>query len=435
MPLTALTGSRLRERRRSLGRRQADVAAAAGISASYLNLIEHNRRRVAGDVLIRLAAALDMDVGVLEAGAAAGLADGLRSAAAETGGDRGATVAAELDRLEDFIGRFPGWAGVTAGLQARVGQLEQAVAALNDRIAHDPHLGLALHDMLSAVSSVRSTAAILAETDDLEPEWRLRFHGNLQADSERLALGAEALVAYLEGTEAEATSGVVSPQDELDGWLDRRGWHLAELEADPDADLTGEIAGLATAAGRDLARDWVAQARVDRLALPLVRLEAALESFGPDPARIAAQAGADVLAVMRRIATRPGATEGLVICDAAGALIFRKPTEGFRPPRFGAACALWPLFGALARPGLPVEARLRFAGRGGRPFLARAWGQQSHPGGFAGVEVRQAGMLLLPLPGPARAEDLRAVGATCRICPETGCPARREASILSESIR
>ena len=51
MPLTALTGSRVRERRLALGMRQADLARDAGISASYLNLIEHNRRRVAGDVL------------------------------------------------------------------------------------------------------------------------------------------------------------------------------------------------------------------------------------------------------------------------------------------------------------------------------------------------------------------------------------------------
>ena len=38
-----LTGTRIRERRLALSRRQADVARAAGISPAYLNLIEHNR--------------------------------------------------------------------------------------------------------------------------------------------------------------------------------------------------------------------------------------------------------------------------------------------------------------------------------------------------------------------------------------------------------
>ncbi len=46
MPMTALTGSRLRERRTALGLRQSDLAERAGISPSYLNLIEHNRRNV-----------------------------------------------------------------------------------------------------------------------------------------------------------------------------------------------------------------------------------------------------------------------------------------------------------------------------------------------------------------------------------------------------
>ena len=152
MPLNALTGSRVRERRLALGLRQAEVAKATGISASYLNLIEHNRRRIAGDVLRRLAQALATEVDALEEGAPDDLAEALRAAAQEPGGER-----AELERLDEYLGRFPGWAGVTAGLRQRIGQLERAVAALNDRIAHDPHLGAALHEVLSAVSSVRST--------------------------------------------------------------------------------------------------------------------------------------------------------------------------------------------------------------------------------------------------------------------------------------
>ena len=80
MPLNALTGSRVRERRLALGLRQAEVAKATGISASYLNLIEHNRRRIAGDVLRRLAQALATEVDALEEGAPDDLAEALRAA-------------------------------------------------------------------------------------------------------------------------------------------------------------------------------------------------------------------------------------------------------------------------------------------------------------------------------------------------------------------
>ena len=49
MARTALTGTRVRERRLRIGMKQADLARAAGISPAYLNLIEHNRRRVGAE--------------------------------------------------------------------------------------------------------------------------------------------------------------------------------------------------------------------------------------------------------------------------------------------------------------------------------------------------------------------------------------------------
>ena len=66
----------------ALGLRQADLAATAGISASYLNLIEHNRRRIAEDLLTRLAAALDVSLDSLQESHAEGRLDALRAAAA-----------------------------------------------------------------------------------------------------------------------------------------------------------------------------------------------------------------------------------------------------------------------------------------------------------------------------------------------------------------
>ena len=226
MPMTALTGTRLRERRLAMGLRQAEVAKAAGVSASYLNLIEHNRRRATGEVLAALAQALEVPVAALAEGAGGTLIEDLRVAAASVGEG----LRAEVDRVEDFVGRFPGWAAVVVALQRRGAGLERALEAMNDRMSHDPHLSASLHEVLSSLSSVRSTAAILAETEDIDPEWRARFHRNLHVDSERLAAGAEALVAYLDGSDLADEQGILSPQEELEAWLTERGWHLPELE-------------------------------------------------------------------------------------------------------------------------------------------------------------------------------------------------------------
>lgn len=421
MPMTTLTGSRVRERRLALGLRQAEVARAAGVSASYLNLIEHNRRKIGDAVLERLAGVLGIEVRALGVGAQAALIEDLRAAAAFGG------AAAEVDQADEFVGRFPGWAAAVTALHARAALLERAVEALNDRMSQDPHLSAALHEVLSAVSSVRSTAAILAETEDIAPEWRARFHGNLHADSERLALGAEALVAYLDSADL-AEEGIAAPQEELEAWLGAQGWHLAALEeAGPEA-LEAAVAGLASGAARALAAAYVRRAATDAVAMPLGPFEAALRAEGGDPERVARVFGVGVLAVFRRLATRPGAEEGLVVCDASGTLVFRKPAAGFPLPRFGAACPLWPLYTALSRPMSPVLAEVETAGRAGARFSVRAFCQPRFPLGFGGPEVREAAMLILP---GGVGEGALPIGSTCRICPRGACVARREPSIVA----
>ncbi|MFN6979462.1 MAG: helix-turn-helix domain-containing protein, partial [Gemmobacter sp.] len=292
MPLTALTGTRIRQRRSLIGLQQAELARAAGISASYLNLIEHNRRKVAGGVLTRIAGALGVDAAALTGGAEATLLDDLREAAsaavwggaaAPAGGTR-----PEIDRIEDFVSRFPGWAALVVAQVRRIAQLDRAVEALSDRMSHDPHLSAALHEVLSAVAAVRSTATILTDTPNLEPVWRSRFERNLAADSARLAHGAEALVAYLDAV-SEQDSAIAAPLEEREAWLAARGWTLPEPETGEAA--LPEAPELASAAARSLAADWIATAQRDAAALPLSRLGAHLAGAGagagPDPGAIA----------------------------------------------------------------------------------------------------------------------------------------------------
>lgn len=424
MPLSTLTGTRLRERRLATGLRQSDVAAAAGMSASYLNLIEHNRRKVTPEVAERLSKVLGLDAAALAGDSEAALLDGLRSAA-------GRTVAgpAEVDRLEEFVGRFPGWAALVAELEGRVQELERAVAALNDRMTHDPHLSQSLHELLSSLASVRATAAILAETPDLSRDWADRFHRNLHGDSERLATGAEALVAYLDAGSTMAEQGIAAPQEEVEDWLSRRRWTVGDEELAEG--LAGEVAGLASTAARSLATAHLARVARDAVALPMATLTEAVARYGPDALAVAGALALDPVLVMRRMAAMPSLEAGLVICDGSGTLTFRKPAAGFPLPRFGAACPLWPLYAALGRPMQPVEAVVEVAGQPGRHYRVVAWGCLTHPAGPRGPELREAAMLVLPGEPGAGAADV--VGSSCRVCPRKDCPARREPSILSEA--
>lgn len=423
MPGIALTGSRIREHRTQQGMRQADLAARAGVSASYLNLIEHNRRRVAGEVLARLAQALGLDAGLLEAGAQGALIEDLRGAAS------GGEVTVELNRLEEFAGRYPGWAGLVAAQYRRGAVLERSVEALSDRMTHDPHLSATLHEVLSALSSVRATAEILSETENLEMGQRQRFQGNLQQDAERLAVGAGALVAYLDGSE-RPTEGITAPQDEVEAWLGGWGWHFAEIDAGDFTGFEAKVLELPSSAARVLARAWGSQAMQDAAALPLAAFRAAVVDLGPDPALLARRFGVGMLVVFRRLAMLPGSGFGLVVCDGSGTLIFRKAVEGFGVPRYGAACPLWPIYTALSRPMSAVSAVVEMAGHVAQRFAVRAFCQVTQAGGFGGVELREAAMLIWPQAG--QTGDALGVGSTCRICARHACVARREPSILAQ---
>lgn len=446
MPRAALTGTRIRALRTARRLAQADLARLAGVSPSYLNLIEHNRRRAGPTLLAAIAGALQVPADALAEEAGDALVEALRTAAgAAKAGPPGAegAVLPELDRIEEFAGRFPGWAGLLAALQARLQAQEQAIERLSDRMAHDPNLAAALAEIVSAVTAVQSTAAILAETDDLEPEWRARFHANVHGDSIRLAHAAEALVAWLDASGQE--TGLASPLEELEAWLARRGFHLPEAEPGGDAAAEGveEAPELASQAGRALARDWLERSRAEARALPAGRLAGALarqlaEGEGLDPGRLAAELGVAPGLVLRRLAALPADPGlprfGLVLCDGSGTLTFRRPIPGFALPRFGGACAVWPLFEALQQPGRPCGGLLETTARPPQRFLAFALAEPRGPARFAGPPAWEAAMLLTPaspsVVGPVAGGAVRAVGAGCRICPLAECPARREPTIV-----
>lgn len=426
MPRGALTGSRIRDRRVAAGLRQADLARAAGISPSYLNLIEHNRRRIGGKLVADIARALGCEVSALTEGAEAVLLAGLREAAAVPAG-RGA----ELERTEEFAGRFPGWATLLAERHARVERLEREVSALSDRLAHDPQLSASLHELLTAVTAIRSTASILAGTDDLDPAWMGRFLGILDAEGRRLAEGAEALVRYLDGP-AAAESAAATPQEEVEAFFAARNWQLPELEAEgadeeTAAALVEGAAEFESAAGRALGREAALRYLADARRLPLADVLPMAEAPAGE---IAAAFGASPETVLRRLSTLPGCEAGLVIADAAGAITFRRPIAGFPLPRHGAACPLWPVFQALSRPAVPLAALVRMPGAAAPVLRAEAIAHTVGAPAFDGPTVFAAVMLLRPAQAEGRTLPL---GATCRICPRTECGARREPSILGEA--
>ncbi len=429
-PPSRLTGTRIRERRLGQGARQADLARQVGISPSYLNLIEHNKRPIAGKLLLDIARALGVDAGELSGGAEVALL-GLLSAA----GTRLPEAEAELERVGELAGRFPGWARVIAAQHQRIRALERLTAALSDRLSHDPQLAASLHEVLSTVTAIRSAVSILSEGGELDPEWQARFLRNVAEDTARLSEAAQGLAGFLE-TGAAAQGEHLSPQEELTAFLEERGWFFAPLEPGGWAGVEALIGGagdvLASAAARALARDWLTRYQRDAESLPVARFAGLWRDCAGDPLKVATRAQVPVSRVLRRAAcSGESAAPGLVICDGTGTLTTRRELPGFPVPRFGAACPRWPLFQALAQPGRPIRARVEMPGEPRQSFTCIAIAEASWPDGLEGLPVYESTMLITADTAPHAGPPLL-VGPGCRICPRAACPSRREASILAE---
>lgn len=424
-------GSRIRERRMALSMRQADLASSIGISASYLNLIEHDKRRIGGKLVVSIAQVLGVEPTLLSEGAEAALIAALREAAVVQ-----ADVEPELDRIDEFAARFPGWAQLVRA-QHRMGlRLERTVETLSDRLAHDPELAAAMHEVLSMVTAVHSTAGILHENRELEPEWRARFHRNLSEDSQRLADSSQLLVNYLDGAK-EAEARMTSPRDELHSFLSEAGYFFADLEEGGNVeDIMSQSEFLRSQGAKFMARDILLDYRANATLMPLREFEKAHQEYGPDITALAKRFGASLPAVMRRLAFVPETlldqSYGLVRCDMAGTMIYRKEIQGFSLPRYSAACPKWPLFRALVRPGQAIVEVVEFAAREMEQFQCFAISEPQGTPQFGQETTFSATMLIAP--NTERLSPSNQVGAACRICSVGDCPARSEPSILIDGI-
>lgn len=429
MTESAITGTRIRQQRLSQGLRQSALAQKAGISPSYLNLIEHNRRRIGGKILLRLAEALNVEPQILSQGGEAALVAGLREAAAEPG-----DTLPEAERLEEFVGRFPGWAQLLVQAHRRGEDRERMVQALINRLAHDPHLAESIHEVLSVVAAIRSTASILVETPALEPEWQARFHRNINEDAHRLTEGAEALVQYLEAAPGSDTD-IRSPQDELDQFLAAHAYHFAALEQGGDIDALVQRSDVLTLPSAvHLARAALAQYVEDAARLPIAGMARALRHLGCDPVQLAQHLGVGLPVMLRRLAALPEEMVGplgLVVVDGSGTMVMRKPLEGFAVTRLAGSCPLWPVFRVLAQPGAALRQVIVQPGRDARAVTALACAEPVGPPIVNMPPLLRGVMLLSPdlggdaAPGP--------VGSSCRICARQGCVARREPSVLQDN--
>ena len=451
----AIVGTRIRERRRALGITQVELSRRIGISASYLNLIERNKRGIAGPLLRRTATALELGLDDLDGAAERRLLETLAELAHTP--DL-AALGVETASAGELIGRYPGWARALAALARAERAATGEARALADRLTHDPFLGDAVHRMLTRIAAVRSAAEILTEYPELPPERRTRFLAIVNEEAQALTDVGEALAAYFD--KAEETHRALTPTDEVEALFEARENRFEEIEAAAEAAgrqrgaagprgetareeaerLLGETVAaviarqpeVETAPARARAHAALIDYAAAALLAPLPEFAARAAALGYDLEALSDAFGLEAETVCRRLLALSGEGVprfGYFRVNAAGTVIERRGLTGLVAPRYAPACPLWVLYRAQQSPEAVLRQRALFPTGERFVFLARA--HHAGPAGFGRQRHYLTDMLALSeadarltVYAPDPGVPLEEVGPACRVCPRRGCPHR-----------
>lgn len=216
-------GQRIRNSRKDKGLTQSDLAEAIGISPSYLNLIEHDKRMIGGKLMKRIAEALHVEIGWLSGTEDARLAQDIveltRSMAIDDLDDRNAL---------NFVAQTPEWANAFLALHRRYQDVTETALALSDRLSQDPALMELSHSVLTQITSIRSFAEILEQYSDLSSDERNRFSSIIASQSDQLGSSARTMIDLL--SSASETEKPTSPVNEVDDFIIHHGNYFPDLE-------------------------------------------------------------------------------------------------------------------------------------------------------------------------------------------------------------
>lgn len=231
-------GHRIRKRRQELGRSQQGLASQVGISASYLNLIEHNKRPIGGALLHRIAAAVGLDsrslAGTEEARLIAELAE-VAADASVTGVELAPADAAEL------VAHNPQAARAILGLYRVYREARLRSDLLRERLGEETFLFDVSNQILALITTIRSYSEILQDFGDLSDDERIGFVNTLVEEAETLAARAGDMFDFLSGRGARRPRP--APREEIEDFVSDHANHFPRLEEAAERTLARLSAG------------------------------------------------------------------------------------------------------------------------------------------------------------------------------------------------
>lgn len=453
---TPRLGARVRALRRRAGVTQATMAEKLGISPSYLNLIEADKRPLPADLLIRLAREFHLDLATFASDEDARTIQDLQEVFADPLFEE-TTIA--MSELRDLVQYAPDAArGVVTLYRAcktAQGQADALGAQLDEvdlvnldrsRISSEEVSEL-IQRRMNHFPEIEAGAERLWEEARLDPAdlypglcgYLEREHGikvrTVDADAEtgvlrrfdpasRVVLLSELLPTRSRNFQLAHTIGLLTMEDEI-------------------GRIVNEDDGLTVPESRQLAKVALANYFAGAVMMPYERILAAAQKTRYDLDVIGRRFRVSFEQVAHRLTTlrRPG-REGVpfhyVRIDVAGNISKRFSASGIRIARFSGACPRWNVFSAFLTPGL-IRVQISQMPDGERYFcIARMLHRDA--GGFhtqhpvhaigLGCQLERASELVyaegMDLTNPTNVAE---VGVTCRVCEREDCEQRALPSV------
>jgi len=421
-------GKRIREIRTQRGLKQAELAALIDVSPTYLNLIEHDKRAVSGKLSSRIAQALETDRNHLTRGTTAAVIEQLQQSARQVPTTSNKPIA-ELDEIELFTTRFPGWAGVLLHQSEMRKHLESLLETLSDRLSHDTILADNIHIMLSNITAIRAISELLVMRGSMEETKQKSFIQNIFLESKRLSTAAEKLLEQFDPTTAslsdyvnphlpKAKSGAAHNQKNVSqSQRSQSQMPLTEKLKLPEALLKNELF-------------QQVQSTVTRQAL-----HNSHSAHHNQPFLIADEFNLPAQLIFYQLLCLSGQDGlpdyGLLEVDNSAGVLYRHEIDTMRLPLRSGACPRWPVYRALGITGEPVLQRIQFTT--GDTYQAYAISQARKREHSQLAPVSQSVMLFHktnPNESAPFAPPVVDVGFHCSVCNRTSCSDRREVYAL-----
>jgi hypothetical protein len=443
------------------------MASRLEISASYLNLLENDRRGMPATLLVKLARAFDIDVRTF----AGPLSESLLSDASEAFADvLFDELPVTMGELRGFVESYPDVARAVVRLHKAYDNARGIAASITERVLGDEELaGL---DMVRLSSEQVSDFMQLHENyfPELEAEaGALRDAEGLE--TETLFEGLTRHLSRVHGVTVRIRpvaemSDLVRRFDPDHRVLDlsetlRRGsrnfqvaTQIGLMRCGAELDRLTRDSALTTAESRTLARLALAGYFAAAVLMPYRQFLAAAEALRYDVQLLEHRFRVSFEQVCHRLTSlrKPG-EEGIsfyfVRVDLAGNISKKFGTAGIRFPRFSGLCTLWNVAGAFLQPGRIRTQISRLPD--GKTVFAIACTMQRYPGGYHAPQVLHAIGIGCEIEVASRTVyadgmDLESttaavpIGITCRSCERAACQARAFPALghplrLDENVR